>query len=313
MNASVDSIRYLLRQGLAFRGHDESLNSTNRGNFLELLQVLARNSKEIEKVVLENAPENQKLTSPDIQKDIVCCAATETRKAIINDIGDEYFAILVDESRDVSAKEQMAVVLRYVDKYGHVIERFLGILHVNDTSATTLKATIDSMFATHELSISKLRGQGYDGASNMRGQFNGLKALILNENKSAFYVHCFAHQLQLALIAVAKNHPKMDVVFTVIANICNVVGASAKRRDILREAQSNEILKGLESGELKTGRGLNQEMGLKRAGDTRWSSQYQSLLNLIFLYSSVIVALESIEDTSSAEKREEAIMILQMM
>ena len=42
-----------------------------------------------------------------------------------------------------------------------------------------------------------------------------------------------------------------------------------KRRDILRKAQANEILKGLESGELSNGRGLNQEMVLKRAGDTR--------------------------------------------
>jgi hypothetical protein len=40
----------------------------------------------------------------------------------------------------------------------------------------------------------------------MQGKFNGLKALILRENKSAFYVHCFAHQLQLTLVIVAKNH-----------------------------------------------------------------------------------------------------------
>jgi len=68
----------------------------------------------------------------------------------------------------------------------------------------------------------------------MCDQFNGLKALILNENKSTFYVHCFAHQLQLALVAIAKNHSKIDVVFTVVSNICNVVGPSAKHRDVLR-------------------------------------------------------------------------------
>ncbi|KAL5680742.1 hypothetical protein ACJX0J_007127, partial [Zea mays] len=41
------------------------------------------------------------------------------------------------------------------------------------------------------------RGKGYDGASNMRGEFNGLQKLIRDENPFAFYVHCFAHQLQL--------------------------------------------------------------------------------------------------------------------
>jgi G:T-mismatch repair DNA endonuclease (very short patch repair protein) len=53
--------------------------------------------------------------------------------------------------------------------------------------------------------LSRVRGQGYDGASNMQGEFNGLKSLILKEHKCAFYVHCFAHQLQLALVAVAKK------------------------------------------------------------------------------------------------------------
>ena len=138
-----------------------------------------------------------------------------------------------------------------------------GILHINDTSATTFKASINATFATHGLSISKLWGQGYDEANNMRGQFNRLKTLNLNENPSAYYFHCFAHQLQLSLVAVTKNHSKIDVMFTVVAKICNVVGAYAKRWDIFQEAQVEKILKGLECGELKIGRGLNHKMGLK--------------------------------------------------
>ena len=90
----------------------------------------------------------------------------------------------------------------------------------------------------------------------------------MNENSSVYYVHYFAHQLQLASVVVAKNHSKMDVLFTVNANICNVVGASAKYQDIFQEAQANKILKGLESGELKTERGLNLEIRLRRVDDT---------------------------------------------
>ena len=40
----------------------------------------------------------------------------------------------------------------------------------------------------------------------MQGDINGLKILILKKIKSAFYVHCFAHQLQLTLVDIAKNH-----------------------------------------------------------------------------------------------------------
>ena len=84
----------------------------------------------------------------------------------------------------------------------------------------------------------------------------------MNENPSAYYVHCFAYQLQLVLVAVTENHCKMDMKFTVVANVCNVVEASAKSQDIFWEAQADEIFKGFESGELKTERGLNQKMGL---------------------------------------------------
>ena len=48
------------------------------------------------------------------------------------------FCLLVDESADVSDKEQMAVVLRYVDKFGAIKERRIGVVHVNETSASCL-------------------------------------------------------------------------------------------------------------------------------------------------------------------------------
>ena len=50
---------------------------------------------------------------------------------------------------EISTKEQMAVVLRYVNKKGYVTEHFLKILHVYDINAMTLKQAIDAMFATN--------------------------------------------------------------------------------------------------------------------------------------------------------------------
>jgi hypothetical protein len=77
---SLRCIKFLLHQGLAFRGHDESEDSSNRGNFIELLKFLAGNSGEVNKYVLNNAPGNCTLTSPTIQKQIIHCCAIETRK-----------------------------------------------------------------------------------------------------------------------------------------------------------------------------------------------------------------------------------------
>ncbi|XP_059627419.1 uncharacterized protein LOC132270245 [Cornus florida] len=61
----------------------------------------------------------------------------------------------------------MACVLHYVDKNGHIVECFVGFVHVTNTTAISLKAAIDNLFSRHGLNISRLRGQGYDGASNI--------------------------------------------------------------------------------------------------------------------------------------------------
>lgn len=71
--------------------------------------------------------------------------------------------LLVAEAHDSAIKEQMVVCLRYVNKQGCIVERILGIVHVQETTSRVLKIAIESLFATHGLSISKIRRQGYDG------------------------------------------------------------------------------------------------------------------------------------------------------
>jgi Domain of unknown function (DUF4371) len=123
----------------------------------------------------------------------------------------------------------MTLVIRYVTKGGNIVEHFLGVVHVEDTSALSLKEAIISLLGKNKLNLSRVRGQGYDGASNMRGEFNGLKALILRENQSAYYIHYFEHQLQLTHVFIAKSHEDVDWFFELITRTFNVVGGSAKR------------------------------------------------------------------------------------
>ncbi|XP_058198536.1 uncharacterized protein LOC131314058 [Rhododendron vialii] len=178
----------------------------------------------------------------------------------------------------------------------------------------SLKKAVDNLFCRLGLSIGKLRGQGYDGASNMQGKINGLKALILKENSYAYYVHCFAHQLQLAIVVVAMKDDLIGYLFQLVSKVGTVVGASCKRRDILRENKVERVVKALNLGEIESGRGLNQETSLKRPGDTRWSSHYSSLVRLMGMFASAIGVLEIVEeDDTYLEQRLEATSLLESM
>jgi len=101
---------------------------------------------------------NNQMTSPPIQKDIMHCFAMEVTKSVIQEINNDVFALLVDESADIPDKEQMTVVFRFVDKDGIVKERFVGISHVKETSSLSLKNAIDPLFTKDGLSLKKVRG-----------------------------------------------------------------------------------------------------------------------------------------------------------
>ncbi|XP_042415553.1 zinc finger MYM-type protein 1-like [Zingiber officinale] len=127
---------------LPFWGHDESSTSSNRGNFLELLKWYSSKCPEVAAVVGMNAPGNNQMIAPKIQKQLVNACAVETTNDILADLGDRWFTLLLDEARDCSVKEKMAVVIRYVNKHGEMIKRFMVVVHVATTTAACFKELV---------------------------------------------------------------------------------------------------------------------------------------------------------------------------
>ncbi|XP_040988959.1 uncharacterized protein LOC121236577 [Juglans microcarpa x Juglans regia] len=307
---SIDVVRWLAFQGCAFRGHDETPDSKNRGNFLEMLKLLASYNDKV-----------------------------KVRNKIREDDGNTKFCIIVDEARDESQREQMTIILRFVDDdaspwvvhwqssdfHGGVFrrgftaghggamvaasvfpwgwcfnsnwtripclarvlqERFFDLVHVKDTSVLTLKNEIFAVVSHHCLDIQNIRGQGYDGANNMRGEWKGLQALFLKDCPYTYYVHYFAHRLQLALVATSREVVSIHEFFSNLNFIINVVGASYKHHDELQAAQTTQIAYMIAIDELESGKGANQIGTIKRADfqmqelDSRFGEGVAKLLAL---------------------------------
>ncbi|XP_062145907.1 uncharacterized protein LOC133853901 [Alnus glutinosa] len=152
------------------KGHDESSDSKNKGNFIELIKFLATFNDKVDGDVLTNASRNAKYTSLQIQKEILHIFATKVRDVIRKEIGDAKFCILVDEARDESKREQMAIILRFVDKdalvatsreaksvhqffenLNFIINIVVGSSKRNDELQSAQVAEIESMIASNEI------------------------------------------------------------------------------------------------------------------------------------------------------------------
>ncbi|XP_073131433.1 uncharacterized protein [Henckelia pumila] len=147
----------------------------------------------------------------------------------------------------------------------------------------------------------------------MRGDFNGLKALIVKYCKSAHYVHCFAHRLQLALVAASKNVTPIHQFFDKLTFMVNIVGSSCKRNDELKIAHADDIAHLISINELETGRGLNQRGTLQRAVDTRWSSHLRSLTGLIKIFSASSMVLFNVMEDGLPSQRADATSVYDEM
>ncbi|GKA65594.1 zinc finger MYM-type protein 1-like protein, partial [Tanacetum coccineum] len=164
----------------------------------------------------------------------------------------------IDEASDESTKEQMAIILRFVDNKGFIQERFFGVIHLEDTSSATLYSSIYATLSSYLLPIENICGQGYDGASNMRGEWNRLQSFFLKVNPCAYYIHCMAHRLQLTLVTTPKEVYYVHEFFKDLSYIVTVVGASCKRQDELQAAQAAQIEEMLQTGEIESGKGASQ-------------------------------------------------------
>ena len=76
----TEAVLYLSKQELAFRGHDESEDSLNKGNYRELLEFFAKFDSVFERQLHGRLAESEQGrdghftgVSPDIQNDLISC------------------------------------------------------------------------------------------------------------------------------------------------------------------------------------------------------------------------------------------------
>lgn len=79
----IEIVCYLGKQEIPFSGHDASVTSINKGNYLELLNLLSHEEQLIKDYLSSNS--NFKGTSHDIQNHLIFCITEVVNMQIMNE------------------------------------------------------------------------------------------------------------------------------------------------------------------------------------------------------------------------------------
>jgi len=123
---SIKACKWLSILGCAFRGHDESPDSLHRGNFIELIKSWGDCNEEMRRLSWKMLREMLSILHRKYKRRFWTFMLTKW-DTIHEEIRDAKYCILVDEALDEGNKEQMAIVLRFVDGEGFVRERFFDM------------------------------------------------------------------------------------------------------------------------------------------------------------------------------------------
>ena len=168
------------RQYIPLRGHrDDSTSSTeNKGNFLAVLQEIAKHDVALNEHLL-HCHKNAKYTSKTIQNEMIEIVADHIKNEITKSLrgSGNYFSIIADEVTDhYSNQEILCLCLRFFDVNSGtpiIREFFLDFAFLERTTGEQIASFIIDRIKVCEIDITNARGQAYDGASNMLSEQKG--------------------------------------------------------------------------------------------------------------------------------------------
>ena len=205
LKSIVECIIFCGKQGISFRGHRDDYTadpSTNKGNFLALLEFRARTDATLQDFIT-NAPRNACYTSKTIQNDIIELCGNYVREytnAAVMKGG--YFAIIADEVTDSSNNHTvLGICNRMLDisNPGNVFvkEQLFDFVQLERTNSESVCKKLMEFYTLHSIDLNRVRAQTYDTTSSMSSAANGVNGRFRASYPKAIYLPCNAHILNL--------------------------------------------------------------------------------------------------------------------
>ncbi|XP_065904945.1 zinc finger MYM-type protein 1-like [Dysidea avara] len=186
---------------------------------------------------------NATYTSPNIQNDLIDVMAKQILGSIIDEvIASPYYSILADEVTSHNI-EHLSVCVRFLDQQNNIREEFLAFFPLERITGEAILQPILKCLQDNDIPASNMRGQGYDGASNMSSDAVGVQGWIKREAPLATYVHCNGHCLNL-VISKSCSLPQVRNVLDRMQSCCRFFLNSPKRSGLLEVIVKHNVVDG---------------------------------------------------------------------
>ena len=223
----MDTIIFCGRKGIPLRGHLDDAkyhvkpgeySNAGAGNFVELLNLRVRAGDKVLESHLNKCSKNASYISKTSQNKLIKCCGQYITDKIVGDVTKaRFYSILADEASDISNKEQLSLVIRFVDESNEIREEFLKFVECSEgLSGEGLCKVLLETLAGFSIDVMDCRGQGYDGASAVSSVVKGLSGRILSLNEKALYTHCHSHRLNLAVSSPCSVQCVRNVMLQII-------------------------------------------------------------------------------------------------
>ena len=170
------------KQNISLRGSFEAISpvsysqfAINPASFQALLQFRIESGDEVQRIIFLLDKKNAQYHSPKIQNDLIAAVGKWIQQNLTQEIkATKFFTVCADEGTDVANKEQLPLVIRFVDQSGMIREEFLEfVLCDTGTSGQAIAEKIKFTLEKLTLDLNDLRGQGYGGPGNMSVKYRG--------------------------------------------------------------------------------------------------------------------------------------------
>lgn len=188
-------------------------------------------------------------------------------EALVEEIGNFPYSIIIDESTDLSTQKVLCIMVRFFShKTAQVVTTFYRLIKIIECDAISVHAAIVNQLTIDGLKIENMIGIGVDGANVMVGKHNSVTAILKRELPDLIIIKCVSHSLHLCAEKASELLPRQ--LEFLVRETHNWFSYSPKRLDHYRAL-------------FETMNDNKSPKKIQGLSGTRWLARYQAITTIL--------------------------------